>query len=129
MNIKSMTWIGLVGILTACLLQAAGPSGLAGERWAAAEKCPHCEAPKGQCRKDHCPFCGTVRVGRRCGRCDNSKERDRLLADRAVDCLHASACSALPSEVPPPTCADCGAKASSNGSITHRSGCIYAPKK
>lgn len=39
---------------------------------------------------------------------------------------------ALPNEAPPPpppTCASCGAKSSSNGSITHRSGCEYAPKK
>ncbi len=30
---------------------------------------------------------------------------------------------------PPPTCTGCGAKASSSGSITHRSNCPYLPKK
>ncbi|HEY3400461.1 MAG TPA: hypothetical protein VGK03_07490 [Geothrix sp.] len=34
-----------------------------------------------------------------------------------------------PPPPPPPTCVGCGAKASSSGSITHRSNCPYLPKK
>jgi hypothetical protein len=38
--------------------------------------------------------------------------------------IEARAASGIP-DVPPPTCAGCGAQATSSGSITHRSGCPY----
>ncbi len=113
---------GALALASATLLRAEACSErvLPAEKSQKVEKCPHCEAPKSECRKDHCPLCGTVRVERRCGRCDDPKKRDNLMV------------SAIPGDVPPPpppTCDGCGAKASNNGSITHKSNCPYAPKK
>jgi len=36
---------------------------------------------------------------------------------------------ATPPPVPRPTCASCGAQQKTDGTITHRSTCPYAPKK